>query len=78
MRRAQRAAWDGYRVADGVLDDARRAFGAAPNAVTADQLHCAEVAYVDAVAIAGEFEVMNLPWEVPGLSNADLDGAASD
>ena len=78
MRRAQRAAWDCYRVADEVLDDARRAFGSAPNPVTADQLRCAEIAYVDAIAIAGEFEAMNLPWELPGLSHSEADEAVSD
>jgi hypothetical protein len=78
MRRAQRAAWDGYRVADEDLDDARRAFGSAPNPVTADQLRCAEIAYVDAIAIAGEFEVMNLPWELPAPSNAEADEPVSD
>jgi hypothetical protein len=77
-KRAQRAAWDRYRVAGEVVDDARRAFGSAPNPVTADQLRCAEIAYVDAIAIAGEFEVMNLPWEIPGLSNAGWDAADSD
>jgi hypothetical protein len=46
--------------------------------VTADQLRCAEVKYVDAIAIAGEFEVMNLPWEIPGLSNAGWDAADSE
>jgi hypothetical protein len=77
-KRAQRAAWDRYRVAGEVLDDARQAFRSAPNPVTADQLRCAEVKYVDAIAIAGEFEVMNLPWEIPGLSNAGWDAADSE
>ena len=77
-KRAQRAAWNGYRIADEVLDDARRAYGSAPNPVTADQLRCAEIEYVDAIAIAGEFEVMNLPWEIPGLSTAKWDEADSD
>ena len=65
-KRAQRAAWDRYRVAGEVLDDAREEFRSAPSPVTADQLRCAEIAYVDAIAIAGEFEVMNLPWRFPG------------
>lgn len=76
-KRAQRAAWDRYRVAGEVRDDARRGFGSAPNPVTADQLRCAEIAYVDAIAIAGEFEVMNLPWEIPELSNAERGEADS-
>jgi hypothetical protein len=77
LRRAQRAAWDRYRVADEVLDAARRAFGSAPNPVTADQMRRAEVECVDAIAIAGEFEVMNLPWEIPGFSHAERDEADS-
>ena len=77
-KRAQRAAWDCYRVAGEVLDDARRAYASAPNPVSADQLRCAEIEYVDAIAIAGEFEVMNLPWELPGLPNAEWDEADSD
>ena len=77
-KRAQREAWDGYRVADEVLAHARRAFGSAPNPVTADQLRCAEIEYVDAIAIAGEFEVMNLPWEIPRPSNAEWDEENAD
>ena len=77
-KRAQRAAWNRYRVAGEVLDDARQEFRSTPNPVTADQLRCAEIAYVDAIAIAGEFEVMNLPWEIPGLSHAGRDAADSD
>jgi hypothetical protein len=77
-KRAQRAAWDRYRVAGEVLDDARQAFGSCPNPVTADQLRCAEIAYVDAIAIAGEFQVMKLPWEIPGSSNAESGEADSD
>ena len=45
--------------------------------MTADQLRCAEIEYVDAIAIAGEFEVMNLPWEIPELSNAERGEADS-
>jgi hypothetical protein len=77
-KRARRAAWDGYRVAGEVLDDARRAFGSAPNPVTADQLRRAEIEYVDAIAIAGEFEVMNLSWEIPRASNAECDEENTD
>ena len=77
-KRAQRAAWNRYRVAGEVLDDARQEFRSTPNPVTADQLRCAEIASVDAIAIAGEFEVMNLPWEIPGPSHAESDAADSD
>jgi hypothetical protein len=77
-KRAQRRAWDRYRVAGEALEDARRAFGSGPNPVTADQLHRAEIEYVDAIAIAGEFEVMKLPWEIPGSSNAEWGEADSD
>ena len=55
-KRAQRGAWNRYRVAGEVRDDARQEFRSAPSPVTADQLRCAEIAYVDAIAIAGEFE----------------------
>jgi hypothetical protein len=61
-RRAKRAAWDRYVVAIGVLDDAKRAFESAPNVMTAEQLRCAEIEHGDAIAIAGEFEAMNLSW----------------
>ena len=77
-KRAQRAAWNGYRVADEVLDDARRAFGSAPNPVTTDELRRAEIEYVDAIAIAGEFEVMNLPWDIPRLSHVAWDDDNTD
>jgi hypothetical protein len=63
-RRAKRAAWDRYRNAMEALDDARRAFKSDPNYVTAEQVHGAEVDYADAIAIAGEFEVMDLSWEI--------------
>ena len=61
-----------------MLEEARRAFGSAPNPVTAHQLRCAKIGYVDAIAIAGEFEVMNLPWEIPGLSKAEWGEAKAD
>ena len=77
-KRAQRGAWNRYRVAGEVRDDARQEFRSAPSPVTADQLRCAEIAYVDAIAIAGEFEVMNLPWEIPEPSHAGWDVADSD
>jgi hypothetical protein len=63
-KRAKRAAWDRYRVAIEVLEEARRAFEAAPNHVTVEQVRRAEIGYADAIAIAGEFEVMNLSWEI--------------
>jgi hypothetical protein len=63
-KRAKRNAWDRYRVAMEGLDDARRAFASAPNDGTAERVRHAEIEYADAIAIAGEFEVMNLSWEV--------------
>jgi hypothetical protein len=63
-KRAKRAAWDRYRIAMEALDDARRAFKSDPNRLTAEQVRCAEIDYADAIAIAGEFEVMNLSWEI--------------
>jgi hypothetical protein len=64
LKRAKRAAWDRYRIAMEALDDARRAFKSDPNRLTAAQVRCAEIDYADAIAIAGEFEVMNLSWEI--------------
>jgi hypothetical protein len=46
--------------------------------VTADRLRRAEIEYVDAIAIAGEFEVMNLTWEIPRPSNAEWDEEDTD
>jgi hypothetical protein len=63
-KRAKRAALDRYRVAIEFLDDSRRAFESAPNHGTAEHVRRAEIEYADAIAIAGEFEVMNLSWEI--------------
>jgi hypothetical protein len=61
-RRAKRAAWDRYRLAIDALDEARWAYESAPNEMTAEQLLYAEIEHGDAIAIAGEFEAMNLSW----------------
>jgi hypothetical protein len=64
MRRAKRAAWDRYRVALEVLDDARRSFESAPSHEAAEHLRRAQLEHDDAIAIAGEFQAMDLSWEV--------------
>jgi cytochrome P450 len=61
-RRARRAAWDRYRDAIASLDEAQRAYQSAPNEMTAEQLLYAEIEHGDAIAIAGEFEAMDLSW----------------
>jgi cytochrome P450 len=65
-RHARRAAWDRYRNAIASLDEARRAYESAPNEMTAEQLLYAEIEHGDAIAIAGEFEAMNLSWQSGG------------
>jgi hypothetical protein len=77
-RRARRAAWDRYRVAIAVLDEARRAYGSAPNEMTAEQLHYAEVEHGEAIAVAGEFEAMNLSWENPATRPVPETSAGED
>jgi hypothetical protein len=61
-RRAKRAAWDRYRAAIASLDEAQRAYQSAPNEMTAERLLYAEIEHGDAIALAGEFEAMNLSW----------------
>jgi hypothetical protein len=63
-RRAKRAAWDRYVAALWAVDDAKREFESAPSVRTAEQLRCAELEHGDAIAIAGEFEAMNLSWKI--------------
>jgi hypothetical protein len=75
-RRAKRAAWNRYVVAIWDLDDARRAFESAPDVMTAEQLRCAEIEHGDAIAIAGEFEAMNLSWDVSCRPARQGDGMA--
>ena len=65
-RRAKRAAWDRYRVSIDVVDEARKAYALAPNEMTAEQLRHAEIEHGDAIALAGEFEAMNMSWPILG------------
>jgi hypothetical protein len=44
--------------------------------VTAERLRCAEIEHGDAIAIAGEFEAMNLSWEVSCRPAGKRDGMA--
>jgi hypothetical protein len=70
-RRAKRAAWDRYRVAIGAVDEARRAYASATNEMTAERLHHAEIEHGDAIAVAGEFEAMDLSWQNPGIRRVE-------
>ena len=46
------------------LDESRRAFEGFPNHVTVGQVLWAEIQLEDAIALAGEFQVPNLPWSL--------------
>jgi len=43
-------------------DHSRRAFEWFPNYLTAAQVRWAETEVEDAIAVAGEFQLPNLPW----------------
>jgi hypothetical protein len=62
---ARRAIWSRYWGARHAVDDSRQAFAVFPNDLTAEQARWAEIELEDAIAIAGEFEVPNLPWSLP-------------
>jgi len=57
----RRAIWSRYWGARQALEHSRRAFEEFPNDVTVGQVRRAETALEDAIAVAGEFEVPNLP-----------------
>jgi hypothetical protein len=61
---AQRAAWIRVLSAYLAVDDRRLAFVSSPSDLTAEQVRWAEVELDDAIAVAGEFEVHDLPWTV--------------
>lgn len=61
---AKRAAWDRFCAASDVLDERRAAFTSSPSDLTAEQVRWAEVEVEDAIAVAGEFEVYDLPWSL--------------
>jgi hypothetical protein len=47
-----------------VLTVSRREFESFPSNVTAGQVRWSEIQLEDAIALAGEFEVPNLPWSL--------------
>jgi hypothetical protein len=61
----QRAALNRYRAAIRSLDQSRIAFESSPNDLTADGVRSAEIELEDAIAIAGEFHVVEVPWSLP-------------
>jgi hypothetical protein len=61
---AKRAAWNRFRAAFSALDERRAAFASSPSDLTAEQVRWAEVELEDAVAVAGEFQVYDLPWSL--------------
>jgi hypothetical protein len=61
---ARRAAWSRYRGARHALDESRLAFESFPSNVTAAQVRRAETELEDAIAVAGEFQVPNVPWSL--------------
>jgi hypothetical protein len=62
---SQRAALNRYRVAIRTLDESRIAFESSPSDLTADRVRWAEIELEDAIAVAGEFHVANVPWKLP-------------
>jgi hypothetical protein len=62
---AQRAARARYRGALRVRNESRLAFESSPSRLTAAQVWRAETELEDAIAIAGEFQVSDLPWTLP-------------
>ena len=60
----RRALQSRYWGAIHALEDSQRAFEVDPNDVTAAQIRWAEAAREDAIALAGEFQVPDLPWSL--------------
>jgi hypothetical protein len=61
---AKRAAWDRFSDALNALEERRAAFVSCPSDLTAEQVILAGMELEDAVAVAGEFQVFNLPWRL--------------
>jgi hypothetical protein len=61
---AERAAWNRLGAALDDLDARRTAFASSPNDLTADHVRWAEVELEDAIAVAGEFQLDDLPWSL--------------
>jgi hypothetical protein len=61
----QHAASSRYRAAVRSLDASRSAFESAPSDLAADRVRWAEIELDDAIAVAGEFHVVDVPWRLP-------------
>jgi hypothetical protein len=61
---ARRAIWSRYWGARHALKESVQTFEEFPNRITAAQFRWAESELEDAVAVAGEFEVPNVPWNL--------------
>lgn len=59
---AERAAWERFVVALEKLTAVQAAYALGPDDLGAEQVRWAEVELEDAVAVAGEFEVMKIRW----------------
>ena len=60
----ERAAWIRFLAAYIALDERRADFALSPDDLTAEQVRWAEVELEDAIAVAGEFQVHDLPWSL--------------
>jgi hypothetical protein len=61
---AEHAAWNRLGAALDDLDDRRAAFASSPDDLTAERVRWAEVELEDAIAVAGEFQLHDLPWSL--------------
>jgi hypothetical protein len=61
----QRGALSRYHGAVSSLEESRIAFESTPSDLTADRVRWAEIELDDAIAVAGEFHVVNVPWRLP-------------
>jgi hypothetical protein len=59
------AALSRYRAAVRSVDESRSAFESAPSDLAADRVRWAEIELEDAIAVAGEFHVVSVPWRLP-------------
>jgi hypothetical protein len=58
------AARNRYWAALRVRDERRIDFETSPSDMTAEQVRWAEIELEDAIAVAGEFHVANVPWRL--------------
>jgi hypothetical protein len=59
---ARSAARNRYWAALRVLDERRIDFETSPSDLTAEQVRWAEIELEDAIAIAGELQILDVPW----------------